>query len=253
MRRTIGAKHAQNWHGACIVRSESIPENADGDELRGRDLRQPMVVLSTTVVTVSVLAFLYWARAVVVPIALAIFLAFILASAVAALRRWGLGRVPSVLLVVGAALAVLLLIGGLISWQTASLVKELPDHQDRIHAKLESLRAWFDGESGGRLSSLVRDIEKAINPKRPNESLAVPVEVVYRSPELLNRFESFLGPTIETLVTALFTIVLAAFLLYSREDMRNRILHLLGDRRLTTTTKAIDDAGNRISRYLPSN
>jgi predicted PurR-regulated permease PerM len=155
-----------------------------------------------------------------------------------------------VLLVVGAALAVLLLIGGLISWQTAALVKELPDHQDRIHAKLESLRTWFEGQSGGRLSSLLRDVEKAINRKPPSETLAVPVEVVSQAPDWLNRFGGFLGPTIETFVTVLFTIVLAAFLLYNREDMRNRILRLMGARRLTTTTKAIDDAGNRISRYL---
>jgi len=35
-----------------------------------------------------------------------------------------------------------------------------------------------------------------------------------------------------------------------REDLRDRLIGLVGQGRLTLTTKALDEAGERISRYL---
>jgi len=215
-----------------------------------RDLRQPLVVLSTTVLVIGILGFMYWARAVAIPLALAIFLTFILSPAVTFLRRHGLTRVPAVLLVVLTGIAVVLLVTGLISWQVAALAQELPNHQDRIRTKLESVRMWMGGESTGRLTSLLQEIEESINPKRTTNSLVVPVEVISRPPGWISGFESALGPVVEGLASTFFTIVLVAFLLYSKEDMRNRMLRLIGPRRLTAATKAVDDAGTRISRYL---
>src|SRR5438067_635302 len=95
-----------------------------------RDLRQPMVVLSTTVLVIGILGFLYWARAVAIPVALAIFLTFILSPAVTILRRHRFTRVPAVSLVILTGIAAVLLIAGLISWQVTGLVQELPAHKD---------------------------------------------------------------------------------------------------------------------------
>jgi hypothetical protein len=39
-------------------------------------------------------------------------------------------------------------------------------------------------------------------------------------------------------------------MLIQREDLRNRFLRLVGDRKITLTTRAMDEAGQRISRYL---
>ena len=47
-----------------------------------------------------------------------------------------------------------------------------------------------------------------------------------------------------------FWFLLLVFLLLNREDMRNRVIKLIGDDRITATTKAVDEAGIRISRYL---
>ena len=40
------------------------------------------------------------------------------------------------------------------------------------------------------------------------------------------------------------------FMLIQREDLRNRLIRLIGYGRLTITTKAIEEASQRISRYL---
>jgi predicted PurR-regulated permease PerM len=215
-----------------------------------RDLRQPLIVLSTTVLVIGILGFMYLARAVVIPLALAVFLTFILSPGVTLLRRHGLGHVPAVFIVVLTAIAVVLLVAGLISWQVTALAQELPDHRHKIRAKLESVRLWIGGEATGRFATLLHDVEEAINPKPATAPIVVPVEVVSRPPGWISNFESAVGPVVEALASTIFTIVLVAFLLYSKEDMRNRMLRLIGPRRLTATTKAVDDAGTRISRYL---
>src|SRR5262249_32382177 len=40
------------------------------------------------------------------------------------------------------------------------------------------------------------------------------------------------------------------FMLIQREDLRNRLIRLIGFGRLTVTTKALEEASQRISRYL---
>ena len=55
---------------------------------------------------------------------------------------------------------------------------------------------------------------------------------------------------IEGLGGAATVIVLVIFMLIEREDLRNRLIRLGGYRRLATTTRAMDEAGQRISRYL---
>ena len=62
--------------------------------------QQAIIVMSGTVVTVVVVTCLYWAQAIFIPLALSIFLTFVLGPVVMAFQRRGLGRLPSVLLVV---------------------------------------------------------------------------------------------------------------------------------------------------------
>src|SRR5260370_9428146 len=49
--------------------------------------------------------------------------------------------------------------------------------------------------------------------------------------------------------TALVTVLVVLMLLH-REDIRSRIIRLFGEGLMPLTTKALDDAGKRISRYL---
>jgi predicted PurR-regulated permease PerM len=74
--------------------------------------------------------------------------------------------------------------------------------------------------------------------------------MVQRNTGWIERVRALVAPVSEVLVRIAFTVVLVGFMLYSKERMRNRVLRLLGPGRLTATTKAVDDAGLRISRYL---
>ena len=55
---------------------------------------------------------------------------------------------------------------------------------------------------------------------------------------------------VEDLGGLLLALVLLFFMLSRREDMRNRLIRLAGDSRITATTKALDEAARRISHYL---
>ena len=55
---------------------------------------------------------------------------------------------------------------------------------------------------------------------------------------------------LERLAAGGLVIVLVIFMLIQREDLRNRIFRLVGYGQLTITTKALEEIGDRISRYL---
>lgn len=118
-----------------------------------KETRQSAAVLTGTILTVVIVGFFYWARAVVIPLALAIFLTFILSPIVIKIRRWHIGRVPAVILVVGLTTIITIGVGGLIYWQVAALVQELPDHREKIGGKFNQVVEWVDSKSDGRLTS----------------------------------------------------------------------------------------------------
>ena len=85
----------------------------------------------------GIVAALYFARAIFLPLALAILLTFLLAPEVRLLRTWGVPRVPAVVLVVAFACAIFLGIGALVGQQVTQLAQRLPEYQLTIQAAAE--------------------------------------------------------------------------------------------------------------------
>ncbi len=228
--------------------------------------QRALMVLATTVVALVVLAGLYWAQTVFIPVAMAVFLAFLLAPLVSGLQRHGLARAPSVILVVVLAALVLAGIGWLVTHQVVGLVEDLPQYTDNIRGKVKSLREMT--ERSGRLGRMVQDIAEewvakpaaapAFGPPREGPPPAPPgvpgpppaVGVSRETPAWLARLPAALGSLLESFAGLALALVLVLFMLLKREDLRNRLLRLAGRGRLTATTKALDEAGRRISRFL---
>src|SRR5262245_14613500 len=100
---------------------------------------------------ILVVASLYWAKPILVPLILAMLLAFVLNPLVAALQHRGLGRVPTTILVVALITTLLGILGWGIISQLEAFANALPEHKDRIIAKISVLQ-----ESGhGRISQLL--------------------------------------------------------------------------------------------------
>ena len=230
--------------------------------------------METLAVGVVVVSALYFAREVFVPLALALLLSFALGPLVISLRRWRIGRVPSVIAAVICASLILLGIGALIASQLAILAGNLPEYRYNITEKIHSLRgATSGGGVLGTLSDMLKDLSNEIAKpvevpnfaEAPSKSLArpgpstapasqeqrpVPVEIRPPSETPIEVIKTVAGPLLAPVATTGIVIVFVVFLLLQREDLRDRFIWLAGARDLSRTTKALDDAARRLSRYL---
>jgi predicted PurR-regulated permease PerM len=189
-------------------------------------------------------AALYFARSVLIPVVLAILLAFVLNPLVAALQRRGVPRVLAVTLVILLGLAAVGGVGFAVVSQVQNLALDLPRHKDEIAAKLLHLREASQGSWIDRVVDSVKEIETLVVGEQTEP---LPVRVVSSGYPIL---QSLAAPAAEILVTIVLVVALVAFMLIKREDLRNRVIRLRGHGGLTSMTRALDDATSRISRFL---
>jgi len=159
-KRFVARSPRRENHLAASVISHAGSELAP--DLLMRDVLKsiyPWVVFAGSVLIVAVL---YWAQVVLVPVALAGLLTFFLTPVVTRLQRW-LGRVPAVLTVTIAAVALLGLVGWGLSWQVASVLDELPAYRENIRQRVREIQGASRGGSVEKLQTTVDDIQKEIN------------------------------------------------------------------------------------------
>src|SRR5688572_14298906 len=194
-----------------------------------------------------VVAGLYWLQAVLIPLALSVLLTFLLSPIVSTLQRRGLGRVPSVLVTAALALAILSGIGWTLTRQLVTLADELPRYSVNIRHRIADLRGASKGSSVEKVQKAVEDVVGEIQKTdAPGARRQTPRAVVLESPSILVHLPNVL----HALAAAGVVTVLVVFMLLERLELRDRLILLIGYRRMTATTSALDEAGARISRYL---
>jgi predicted PurR-regulated permease PerM len=202
-----------------------------------------------------VVGVLYFARVVFIPLALAVLVAFLLAPLVTRLRRWGLWRLPSVLIAVHVAFIAIGAFGFLMAVQLTELGHKMPEYEQNIHNKMKSIR---DSSSGviGHFSRIMHDFNQELNPApaagqpTSGDQKPVPVEIQHGPISSLQMVPRVLGSLASLLLTTVIVIVFVIFMLLQQEDLRDRVIRLMGAGQLSATTKALDEAGERVSRYL---
>ena len=245
-----GNREAPAETGAAQVQGTSAPE---------------LKSLLSVVVGTLVVAALYFGKDVLIPITLAVMLSFVLSPLVNLLQRLRLWRAPAVIVTVVAALAVLGLIGTLIGSQAASLSANAPQYASTIEAKVEGLQGFATAKLGaltkqfggahkppasapiaGRASTL------AVTPGTIANRRPVPVQVVEGATSPLTIARTVLAPILSPLETTILVLIVAIFVLMQKEDLRDRFIRLFGSNDLHRTTRAMDDAGQRLSKYFLS-
>jgi predicted PurR-regulated permease PerM len=215
-------------------------------------------LVAVAVGTLAVAA-LYLGRDVLIPITLAIMLSFVLSPIVNLLQKLRLWRAPAVILTVVAALGVLGLVATLIGSQAASLTADAPRYAKTIEAKVERVQVF----AVARLASITKQLGsgKAITamPQSsaqasigPGQSRPVPVEIVQGSTSPLTIARTVLAPILGPLETTIIVLIVAIFVLMQREDLRDRFIRVFGSSDLHRTTRAMDDAAARLSKYFLS-
>ena len=195
-----------------------------------------------------IVAILSRAEAIVVPLALAIVVAFALGPAVRRLER-SVGRGIAVALVVVVALSAVTGFGYLLERQLVDLSAQMTKYSDAMGRKLVALR----GDDGTGLTGLSKSLDRVVH--NLDEQVAAnqgarPVRVVPPEATATERIESVVAPVVEPLARSLIVLVLVIFLLVKREDIRDRFIRLIGRGHVTLTTRTLDEAAQRISRLL---
>jgi predicted PurR-regulated permease PerM len=198
--------------------------------------------LVTAAIIVIVVASLYWAQAVLIPFALAVLLSFLLSPMINALQHVGLGRLPSVAVVILFTLALFTAIGWVTMSQITSLAEEVPKYRQNIRQKIRDLR---DIGKGGVLEKVQEAVVEVRNEIEPEEGS----QVIQTKPAA-SLGSLYLGPLLQPIASGILVLGLLIFMLVQREELRNRLIRLVGYGHLTITTKALEEAGQRISRYL---
>jgi predicted PurR-regulated permease PerM len=217
-------------------------------------------VLTGVVVGVVVVAALYFARDVLLPIAVAVLLSFVLSPLVSGLRRFRIPRAVAVLFSVAFALGIIAGVGTLVGTQLVQVAGDLPQYQTTIGRKIDTIqRATI-----GRLLAVANRLEGAIfqtsqNRGEPSaaiqetpapEQAPVPVQVRQPPPDALSLAKQILAPVLHPLATAAIIFIVAVFILMQRDDLRDRLIRLFGSHELHRATLAMDDAAHRLSRYF---
>ncbi len=220
----------------------------------------PSTGFTTLASFVIIATVLYFAKEVLIPIALATLLSFLLGPLVLRLGRWGLGKIPSILLVVAMASSVIAVVAWLVMAQLIHLAEQLPGYQQNLHAKVMSIRKPHGGGLFARTSQMVNAVQKELDSLSPDNDGAstntpasdkpLAVEIKPPRPTPLQVIENVAGPVLKPLATAAAVVFFVVLMLFQREDLRERFLKLVSRGELNVATQAVDDASQRVSRYL---
>ncbi|MDQ6861158.1 MAG: AI-2E family transporter [Verrucomicrobiota bacterium] len=220
----------------------------------------------SVLLTAFVITVLYFGREILVPLALAVMLTFLLSPLVSRIERF-IGRIAAVLIVVAMLFGLIGGAGYLLTHQMIDLAAKLPNYQANIETKLRSVRLPSGGVLG-RLTNSVDELQKqlptAAEPTagttdttpadRSRIARATPTPMPVRVVESQSKFpgilQSVAAGVLGPLGTAGLVLLLVIFMLFKREDLRGRLIRLVGQGRISATTRAIDDAGKRVARYL---
>ena len=212
--------------------------------------------------TCLVVAVLYFARDVFVPLALATLLAFLLEPLVRRLELCHLGRTPSVLLAIVTLMVAGAALGLVVSSQLSQLNVNLPQYKDNIHKRLQQIREANVGSAARALKS-IQDIPKELTPTNsppsnssssnvPTESTQkpIPVEIHDENQTALKLLQPYVSPSLSFLLKLVLVAVFCIFILIGRDDLRTRLIRIAGPRNMNLTLNFLVEADSRLSRYL---
>ena len=218
--------------------------------------------LAATLLLLTIAMILRLGRDIFVPVALAILLSFVLAPAVRGLQRLAVKKSVAVVIVVVLAFGTIAALAVAAGSQIAGLGADLPRYQSTIRNKINDVggrvtpggtfaRAMNAFESiGAELRNLSESRGAALGSGvGDREPKPMPV-VVQESGGILGTLSLVASPLLHPLATSALVLLLVVFVLAAREDLRNRLVRLMGTEDIQRTTEVIDEAARRLSRLF---
>ena len=214
-----------------------------------------------------VIAALYVGREVLLPLALAILLSFVLTPPLLLLRKIKVPRVLAVTIVVTTAFGIIFGLGWMISREAADLAADLPNYRATLSQKIQSFRESTSESSvlqkaGDVLSDLQQELNAPTDGAAPDPTVGtkadkpddkpLPVEITTPEPTGWALYQTIFSTLLPPLATAGIVLLFVIFILIQREDVRDRLIRLFGGSDLQRATSTMTDAATRLSRYFLS-
>ena len=210
----------------------------------------------------TVLALLYMGRGVLIPLAVALMLSLLIAPLVRRLRRVGLGPAPSVLVAVLTLTLVVTAIAGVLGTQVLRMAASLPQYETQLQQKLRNLDEMTVGQLNdltGEASRLIESHPMSVgsmgNSGRGDlSSSGAPIPVELRQPRVsdLQIIAKVLPSVWVPIESTGIVLVVLVFVLLEHEALRDRFIRVAGGTNIRLTTLALNDAGERLSRFFVS-
>jgi predicted PurR-regulated permease PerM len=221
---------------------------------------------SSRIVTAGiVLALLYLGRSVLIPLALAIMLSLLVAPLVRTLRRLRVGRTSSVLIAVAASTVLSMGVAAALGTQVLRIAESLPQYESNVQRKLKTLeeltivplRRLTDETS--RLIEMrepaearpgrAREVERFLPAVTPGVAVQDPPGPTSQPLQIMGKLLTTIwGP----LQFAGIVLLVLIFVLLEHESLRDRFIRVAGASDIRAATLALNDAGERLSRYFVS-
>lgn len=209
---------------------------------------------------------LYVGREVLVPLALATLLSFVLTPPLLLLRRLGIPKVSGVATLVGAAFCIIFSLGWLISSEVTQLAVDLPRYQSTLAEKISKItKSAADTPAIRTVTEALEEFQQELAHPKPDTSVGttpgppeqveakqkpVPVEIHEPDPQPFEVLQRLAGTLLPPVATAGIVLLFVIFILLQREDLRDRLIRLFGTSDLQRTTATLNDAAQRLSRYF---
>lgn len=234
------------------LRANVLHETALGPA-RGSALANGLVIF------IAICAILYYGQTILIPIVLAILLAFLLHPLVRYVQRLGLPKTVAVIGVVTIVFALLFAGTAMVAKTLNGLAGDLPRYESNLREKAQGLK--FATSGGGtiqRAANVLKDLQAELQSPGPVTSSTpaattvkpVPVEIKDTGFEPLGSILSVTGLLVHPVTQLGIVLLMLVFILLNREDLRNRLIRLAGTRDIHRTTTALDEATERLSKLF---
>ncbi len=209
------------------------------------DARLIRAAAFTFLAAVAILA-LFFGRAVLIPVAVAVLFAFILNPVVTWLRR----LLPLPIAVAAAMLTALASIGVLAvlaMTQLAEVAGSVTAYQANLHQKIQDVRHLSeDAGPIGRFVAMTATLAKDLSPEGGATAPALRVQT---SDSSLAAIATVLAPLLQPLLSIGIVVILALFMLLDRDHLADKLVRMFGAD-VHATSEAVGDAAVRIGRVL---
>lgn len=207
---------------------------------------------------VFIIGCLYYGQSLLIPLTLATLLTFLLSPVVRLLEHY-IGKFLAIFIVILLLLTSVGMIGYIFTNQIVDFTKKLPDYRLNIENKLNAFHLPQDDSFKRFLNTIenlkthlpMQDAQPAANLSVKGSSSPVPVNIIEsNSTNIASLVTNVLSALLDILGSTGLVFILLIFMLFARQDLRGRLIRLIGSRQISATTRAMDDAAHRVAHFL---